>query len=79
MQFNKTASKITSSKLTSYESFKTDISFKLTSNDKPLASKKVSIRLNGANYTKITDKNGKATLSVNLKKRNIHGSVFICR
>ena len=34
LQVNKTASKITSSKVTSYESFKTDISFKLTSDDK---------------------------------------------
>ena len=68
LQVNKTASKITSSKVTSYESFKTDISFKLTSDDKPLPEKKVSILLNGANYTKITDKKGQATLSVNLKK-----------
>ena len=68
VEINKTASKITSSKVTSYESFQTDVSFKLTSDDKPLVSKEVSILLNGARYTKITDKNGQATLSVNLKK-----------
>ena len=67
-QTNKTASKITSSKVKGYQSFKTTISMKLTSNNKPLASKKVSILLNGVTYNRMTDKNGQATLSVkNLK------------
>lgn len=63
----KTKSKIVSSKVKGYESFKTTISVKLTSNKKPLASKKVYIFLDGVNYTKKTNKNGIATLSLKLK------------
>ena len=63
----KTASTITSSKVTGYQSFKTEITFKLTSDNKPLASKKVSILLNGVTYTRTTDSNGEGSLSVSLK------------
>ena len=66
-EVNKTASAITSSKVTGYNTFTTTITFKLTSDNKPLASKKVSILLNGVTYTKTTDANGQGTLSVNLK------------
>lgn len=73
---NKTASKISASKVTGYQSFKTEVSFKLTSDNKPLASKKVSILLNGVTYSKTTDANGKATLSVNLKKGTYTAEFF---
>lgn len=63
----KTPSKIEASKVKGYETFKTTVSLKLTSDNKPLASKKVTISLNGVNYTRTTDKNGMATLSLSLK------------
>lgn len=61
------ASKIEATSVKGYESFKSEISFKLTSNNKPLASKKLTIQINGATYTRTTDKSGNAILSVNLK------------
>ena len=61
-------SKITASKVTGYESFKTTVSMKLISDNKPLASKKVKISLNGVNYTRTTDKDGVASVSLKLKK-----------
>lgn len=64
----KAASKITSSKVTSYEGFKAKATFKLTANKKPLASKKITIKINGVTYNKKTDKNGKVTLNLKLKK-----------
>ena len=64
----KETSKITSSKVTGYEQFKTKVTFKLTASSKPLASKKISINVNGATYNRITDKDGKVTLNLNLKK-----------
>ena len=64
----KAASKITSSKVTGYESFKTSATFVLTSDNKPLASKKISIKIDGVTYNKTTNKDGKVTLSLNLKK-----------
>ena len=60
--------KITTSDVTGYESFKSTVSFKLISNDKPLANKKVTIKVDGAYYDKVTDSNGVASVSVNLKK-----------
>ena len=66
-EVNRTQSEIISSKVKGYESFKTSISFKLVADNKPLASKKVTILLNNVTYSKTTDKNGEATLSVNLK------------
>ena len=66
-EVNKTVSKIESSKVTGYETFKSTISFKLTSDDKPLASKRVSILINGVTYNKTTDKNGQASVSLKLK------------
>ncbi len=63
----KNSSTIISSKVTGYQSFKTTINFKLTSNNKPLASKKVSILLNGVTYSRTTDANGEGSLSVSLK------------
>ena len=64
---DKASSKIESAKAKGYESFKTTVSMKLTSNNKPLASKKVKIILNGEEYSKKTDEKGIATLSVYLK------------
>ena len=65
---NKSASKIESSSVKGYESFKTTLTVKLTSQGKALSSKKIKILLNGINYTKTTDSKGMATLSVKLKK-----------
>ena len=65
---SKTVSKITASKVVGYESFDTNISVKLTSNNKALSSKQITIELNGNSYNKLTDKNGIATLSVKLKQ-----------
>ena len=67
-EVEKEESQIEASKVKGYESFKTTVSLKLTSDNKPLASKKVTILLNGVNYTKKTDKNGVATLSLKLNK-----------
>lgn len=67
LEVEKNASMIESSKVKGYESFKTTISLKLTSNDKPLASKTVSILINGVTYKRTTDKNGEALLSLKLK------------
>ncbi len=67
VEVNKTTSTITSSKVTGYNSFETTVTFKLTSDNKPLASKKVSILLNGVTYSRTTDANGEGSLSVNLK------------
>ena len=64
---NRTASKIESSNVNGYESFRTTISFKLTSDNMPLASKNVSVLVNKATYVRTTDKNGQASISLNLK------------
>ena len=64
----KAPSKITSSKATGYEKFKTKVTVKLTSNGKALASKQVKVTVNGVTYKKTTDSNGKVTLNLNLKK-----------
>lgn len=73
---NKTTSKITSSKVTGYQTFQTTVSFTLTSDGKPLASKPVSILLNGISYSRTTDAAGKATLSVSLKKGTYNAEFF---
>ena len=64
----KTTSKISVSSVTGYESFTSDIKVKLTSNNTPLSSKKITINLNGKTYTKTTDKTGQAILSLKLSK-----------
>ena len=64
----KAPSKITSSKATGYEKFKTKVTVKLTSNGKALASKPVKITINKVTYKRTTDSNGKVTLNLNLKK-----------
>lgn len=63
----KAASMITSSSVKGYESFKSEISFKLTSNDVALADRPVSIKINDATYKRVTDSQGIAKLSVSLK------------
>lgn len=65
---NRTVSKIEASSVKGYESFTTTVSFKLTSDDKPLASKTVSVMINGVSYTRTTDVDGKASVDVDLKK-----------
>ena len=63
----KTTSQITASDVTGYNTFTTTVKFKLTSDGKPLASRQVSILLNGVTYTRTTDADGQASLDVNLK------------
>ena len=63
----KASSSITSSDVSGYESFTSDLTFKLTSDNNPLANRAVSINVNGATYNRNTDANGVATLSVGLK------------
>ena len=63
----KASSSITSSDVSGYESFTSDLTFKLTSDSKPLANKTVSINVAGATYNRNTDANGVAKLSVSLK------------
>ena len=63
----KAASKITSSNVNGYESFSSTVSFKLTSNDKALANRPVTIKVNGASYAKNTDASGIASLALSLK------------
>ena len=63
----KAASSITSSNVNGYESFNSVLTFKLTSDNNPLANRAVSINVNGATYNRNTDANGVATLSVGLK------------
>ena len=64
----KAASQITSSDVSSYESFDADLSFKLTSNGKALSNKPVVISVNDKSYDKVTDAEGIAKLTVTLKK-----------
>ena len=64
----RTDSEISSSNTVGYESFKTDISFKLTSNNTALALKDVNVDVNGKTYKKTTNSKGMASLSLNLKK-----------
>ena len=66
VETNQSTSQITSSKVTGYESFATTVSLKLTADGKPLPSKPVSILLNGKTYKRVTDDNGKASLSLYL-------------
>ena len=65
---DKTNSKIESSKTKGHESFTTTVSFKLTSDNKPLPSKSVQITINGLNYTIKTNDTGYGKLNINLKK-----------
>ena len=64
----KTDCEIISKDTVGYESFTTDIDFKLTSNNTALPSKEVSIDLNGKTYKKTTNSKGSATISVKLNK-----------
>ncbi len=64
----KAVTQLSSSKATGYASFKTDVSAKLTSNGKPMASKNVTLKINGATYKKTTNTKGVATFSVKLSK-----------
>ncbi len=64
----KATSEITASAVTGYDGTFTKITLKLTADGKPLVNKEVSILLDGLNYTKTTDNNGEASISVLLKK-----------
>lgn len=64
----KATSQITASNVKGYESFKTTVGIKLTANGTALASKPISILLDGVTYNKNTDKNGEVKLAVSLKK-----------
>ena len=64
----KTNSKIESTDTKGYETFPTKVSFKLSSDDKPLPSKTVTISINGHTYSKITDADGQGYINLDLKK-----------
>ena len=65
-------SKLSSSNVVGYQKFTSKIKIKLTADGKPLASKKVTIKLNGRTFKKVTDKSGKVTLKYNLAKVGKH-------
>ena len=65
-------SKISASNAVGYQKFTSKIKIKLTADGKPLASKKVTIKLNGRTFKKVTDKSGKVTLKYNLAKVGKH-------
>lgn len=64
---NKT-SKVSASKVSGYSSFPTKFTVKLTIDGKKVAGKKVRIFLNNKTYTRTTDKDGNAVLSICLNK-----------
>ena len=64
----KTTSQITASAVSGYEASFIKITFKLTSGGKPLASKNVTILLDGLTYDKTTNRNGEGSISVLLMK-----------
>lgn len=61
---------------TGYEKFSTEFSVTLTSNGTPLASKPVSIAVNGLNYNKTTDSQGRANIYIKLTKGTYDVSFF---
>lgn len=59
---------LSASNVVGYEKFSTSMVVKLTSGNQSLASKNIDLTLNGVEYHKITDKDGKVTLNVKLAK-----------
>lgn len=72
---NKTVSEIAAPDVKGYETFTTSIKIKLTSNGTALASKPISILLNGVTYNKNTNKNGEVTLNVKLSKGTYNAKI----
>ncbi len=68
VEITKSDSEIRASSVVGYESFSTKFTLTLTSNATPLASKNVTVNINGNNYVKTTDRSGKVSLSVKLTK-----------
>ena len=64
----KASSELSASDVTGYTTFSNDVSVRLTSNGTPLASKAVSIKINGVTYSRTTDSDGKASVSLTLAK-----------
>ena len=64
----KVTPKLVTSKSSSYESFKTKLTFKLTAKGKNLAKQRIKISIAGKRYVRITDSKGIASLLVYLKK-----------
>ncbi|MDO5859250.1 Ig-like domain-containing protein [Methanobrevibacter sp.] len=67
---SKASSKVSASKAVGYTTFPTKFTVKLTVDGKKIAGKKVNIFVNNKNYTRLTDKNGDATLNIYLAKGN---------
>lgn len=61
-------SSITARATTGYEKFSTKFTVTLKSNGTPLASRQVSIKINGVTYKKVTNTQGQASVSVKLTK-----------
>lgn len=72
----KSDSKIQASSTTGYESFSTKFTLTLTSNGTALASKNVTVSINGNSYVKTTDSSGKASLSVKLAKGSYNAKCY---
>lgn len=64
---NLSETEISASNVVSYTNLKDKFTVKLTSNGTNLASKKVSITLNGVNYNRTTNSKGEATVNFKLK------------
>jgi hypothetical protein len=64
----KASSELSSADVKGYTTFSSTVSVKLTSNGTALASKSVSILINGVTYNRITDSEGKASVSLKLPK-----------
>lgn len=72
----KSDSEIQASSATGYESFSTKFTLTLTSNGTALASKNVTVSINGNSYVKTTDSSGKASLSVKLAKGSYNAKCY---
>lgn len=72
----KSDSEIHASSATGYESFSTEFTLTLTSNGTALASKNVTVSINGNDYVKTTDSSGNVSLSVNLAKGSYVAKCF---
>lgn len=62
--------------VTGYEKFSTKFTVTLTSNGTPLVSKPVSIVIKGVKYNKVTDSNGKASVSLKLTKGTYNANFY---
>lgn len=72
----KANSTITAKNTKGYASFQTEFKVKLTSNGTNLDSKKVTINLNGKNYTRTTNESGQVVLKIKLPKGTYNANYY---